>query len=340
MENELNIFADDAFSVFSMTEAINVIPNLYGKVSGMGLFIPEGVNTLSVGIEQQNGVISILPDVPRGGPATKNKTGKRTLKTVSIPHFPLDDVITAQSIQGIRGYRGEPRLATVQTVVNRKLIEMKRKHDITREWLLCGALKGIVYASDATTELANFYDLLGVTAKTVDFTLGTTTVEMKDKCAEVKDHIEANLLGDTMTGIKALCGRAWFNKFTSHKSVKDAYSLWDKSPNPFRNDVSKGFPFQEIDFEVYVGNAPDDAGNSRKFIADDEVRFFPMGTTDTFREYNAPADMIEFANTMGLPFYASQELLKHGKGVEIYTETDLLPVCRRPGVLVKGYTSN
>ena len=338
MDNELDIFNDDAFSAVQMTEAVNLVPNMWGKIGALGLFTPQGVNTLSVGIEQENGVLAILPSVPRGGPATKNKSGKRALHQMNIPHFPLDDVVTPSSIQGVRGYRGESRLQTVMSVVNRRILEMKRKHDITLEWLRAGALKGIVVDAD-TSELVNFYTLLGVSPESVDFKFGTSTTDMKDKCTRITDHIGLNLMGDTMTGVQALCGRTWFNKFTGHKTVKDAYAH-QVGINPNRDDVSDGFDFGGINFKVYIGSAPDHDANSRSFVADEEARFFPLGTSDTFAEYNAPAEMVDFANTLGLPFYASQEMLRHGKGVELYTETNPLPVCRRPGVLVKGYTSD
>jgi Phage major capsid protein E len=34
--------------------------------------------------------------------------------------------------------------------------------------------------------------------------------------------------------------------------------------------------------------------------------FFPVGVPGLFRQYNAPADFVETANTIGLPRYAKQ----------------------------------
>lgn len=338
MENILDIFNEDAFSVTTLTAAISLVPNMYGRIGEMGLFGEEGISSIDIALEQENGVLSILPASERGGPATKNKSGKRKVVTARVPHFNLEDTVLASAIQGVRGMRGEAQLQTVAGIINRRLIEMKRKHDITKEWLRAGALRGVVMDSDAST-LVNLFTLLGVTEKVVDFKLGTDATNMQAKIAEVKDRIEAALLGDTMTGVGALCSRTWFDKFVNHKQVKEAYAH-QVGINPNRDDLSDGFNFKGINFRVYVGNAPDAAGVSRKFIADGDVRFYPMGTSDTFRQYNAPADMIEYVNTIGLPFYASQERLDHGRGVELYTEMNTLPVVRRPGVLVRGHTSD
>ena len=37
---------------------------------------------------------------------------------------------------------------------------------------------------------------------------------------------------------------------------------------------------------------------------------------------------------------AAPEILKHGKGVEIYTESNPVALCTRPELLVEGSTSN
>lgn len=338
MDHILDIFEDDAFSVVALTKAINLIPNMYGRIGNMGLFRSEGVDTDSVGVERENGVLNIIPMGVRGGPAAKNRTGKRSLIRVGIPHVPLEDTVTAASLRGVRGESDEGTMATVQSRINKRLMEMKRKHDITREWYRAGALRGTIMDSDGSVAI-NIFALMGVTQKVVDFALGTDATDINAKITEVKDHIEDNLLGDTMTGVGALCSRAWFNKFVKHKAVKEAYAH-QVGVNPNRDDLSDGFDFKGINFSVYRGKAPDENGNNRDFIASGDVRFFPLGTNDTFVEYNAPGDMIDTVNMPGQPFYAAQEVQKFKKGVDLYTETDPLFFVRRPAVLVRGHTSN
>lgn len=338
MDHILDIFEGDAFSVVALTKAINLVPNMYGRIGDMNLFRAEGVDTTSVGIEKENGVLNIIPMGVRGGPSAQNTRGKRSLIRVGIPHVSLEDTITAESLAGVRGMSDEGRFATVQARVNKVLMEMKRKHDITREWYRAGALRGKIMDSDGST-VVNIFSLMGVVEKEVDFKLGTDTTNIHSKITEVKDHIEDNLLGDTMTGIGALCSRTWFDKFIQHKAVKEAYAH-QVGVNPNRDDLSDGFDFKGINFRVYRGNAPDEKGNSRKFIADGDVRFFPLGTTDTFVEYNAPGDMIDTVNLPGLPFYSALEVRRFKKGVDLYTETNPLFFVRRPGVLVRGYSAD
>jgi hypothetical protein len=62
---------------------------------------------------------------------------------------------------------------------------------------------------------------------------------------------------------------------------------------------------------------------------------FPMGTVDTFSTYFAPADFNETVNTLGQALYAKQEPRKFDRGTDLHTQSNPLPMCHRPGVLVK-----
>ena len=62
---------------------------------------------------------------------------------------------------------------------------------------------------------------------------------------------------------------------------------------------------------------------------------FPLGTVETFASYFAPADFNETANTLGQQLYAKQEPRKFERGTDLHTQSNPLPMCHRPGVLVK-----
>ena len=150
---------------------------------------------------------------------------------------------------------------------------MRNKHAITLEYLRMGALKGVILDADGST-LYDLYSEFGITAKTVSFALGTATTEVLLKVLEVKRHIEDNLKGEFMTGIMCLCSQGFFDAFTTHAKVKEAYMYFQRNQQ-LGNDYRTGFTFGGITFEEYRGQATDAAGNVRKFIADDEAHFFP-----------------------------------------------------------------
>jgi len=56
-----NPFDTGGYSLAEMTQAINILPNLYTRLGQIGLFRFEGVTQRSIVIEQREGVLSLLP---------------------------------------------------------------------------------------------------------------------------------------------------------------------------------------------------------------------------------------------------------------------------------------
>jgi hypothetical protein len=330
----LNPFATDAFNMVALTAAINKIPNLYGRVEQLGLILTEGVRTRTILIEEMSGVLNLLPTMPIGAPGSLGTQGKRRVRSFVIPHIPHDDVVLPEEVQGIRSFGSENEVEALSNLIARKLQNMRNKHAITLEHLRMGALKGVILDADGST-LYDLYSEFGISPKAVNFALTTNTTEVLLKVLEVKRHIEDNLKGEFMTGIMCLCSQGFFDALTTHAKVKEAYARWQQGQILF-SDNRTNFSFGGIVFEEYRGQATDAAGNVRKFVADDEAHFFPLGTAMTFRTYFAPADFNETANTLGLPLYAKQAPRKFERGTDVHTQSNPLPICLRPEVLVKG----
>ena len=121
---------------------------------------------------------------------------------------------------------------------------------------------------------------------------------------------------------------------TDHVKVKDAFA-YSQQRAVLIDDMRAGFTFGGVTFEEYRGQASDANGVTRRFIAAGEAHAFPLGTVDTFSTYYAPADFNETANTLGQALYAKQEPRKFERGTDLHTQSNPLPMCHRPGVLVK-----
>lgn len=330
----LNPFSNDAFNMVALTAAINKIPNNYGRLEQLNLMPAEGVRTRTILIEEMSGVLNLLPTMPVGAPGSLGTQGKRKVRSFVIPHIPHDDVVLPEEVQGLRAFGSENDLEALSSLIAKKLQNMRNKHAITLEHLRMGALKGVILDADAST-IYDLYSEFGITQKTVNFALSTNTTEVIGKVLEVKRHIEDNLRGEFMTGIMCLCSQGFFDALTTHSKVKEAYQRWQNGQILF-TDNRTNFSFGGVVFEEYRGQATDAAGNVRKFVADDEAHFFPLGTASTFRTFHAPADFNETANTLGLPLYAKQAPRKFERGTEVHTQSNPLPICLRPEVLVKG----
>lgn len=256
-----NPFTNPAFSMTELTKAINILPINYGRVENLNLFPSRSVRFRHITIEEQNGVLSLLPTQVPGAPATVGKRGKRKIRTFTIPHIPHDDVVLPEEVQGIRAFGSESELKALADVITDHLQLMRNKHAITLEHLRMGALKGIILDADGS-ELLNLYNEFEITPKVVNFALGTATTDVKRKCLEVLRHVEDNLSGEYMTGIHS---PEFFDALTSHAKVKEAYERWQEGA-ALRNDMRSGFTFCGITFEEYRGQATDPEGNVRRFI--------------------------------------------------------------------------
>jgi len=256
------------------------------------------------------------------------------VRSFVIRHISHDDVVLPEEVQGIRAFGSETEMDALANLMAQKLQTMRAKHAITLERLRMGALKGVILDADGST-LYDLYSEFEITPKVVNFALTTASTEVLVKVLEVRRHIEDNLKGEFMTGVMCLCSQGFFDALTTHPKVKEAYQRWREGLVLF-SDNRTGFTFGGVTFEEYRGQATDANGTVRKFIADDEAHFFPLGTATTFRTYFAPADFNETANTLGLALCAKQEPRKFGRGTDLHSQSNPLPLCLRPECLVRA----
>ena len=332
----VNPFAGSGYSMAALTLAINKFPPMYTMLGDMNLFTGEGITVRTVIIEQRNNVLTLLPTRPLGSPGTAGAIGKREIRSFVVPHIPHDDVILPSEVQGIRAFGSENETDAIANLMAIKLQTMKNKHTITREWLRSGALNGIVYDADGTTVLYNYFREFGITQHSQDFQLTDLDLAVLPSCLSISRWIESHLYGETSTSVLGLCSPEFFDAFTTHPNVEKAFQYFQNMQQSLGQDYRKaGFNFGGILWKEYYGRATDIDGNVRRFIAENEAVAFPLGTAQTFREYFAPADFNETVNTVGLPLYAKQEERDMQRGWDLHTQSNPLPICTRPEVLVR-----
>ncbi|TNC97940.1 MAG: hypothetical protein FD119_928 [Stygiobacter sp.] len=322
----LNPFDAGGYSLAEMTQAINILPNLYTRLGQMGLFRFEGVTQRSVIIEQAEGVLNLLPTVPLGGPATVANRDARSMRSFTVPWIPHDDSITPQDVQGVRGFGVADAADPLATVMERKLTRMRSKHAQTREFMEVNALRGIIRDGSGST-LYDYFSEFALTRQQVDFTLGTTTTNVQAKIREVLRKVETELKGETMTSVLALVSPEFFDRLIGHAKVEQA-------------DVRRRFPFAGMVFEEYSATVTLSTGQTETLIPPGEGIAFPLGTMDTFVTYGAPANLIETVNTLGVPMYARQLARQDGSAIDVKTEASILPVNKRPRLAVRLFSGN
>lgn len=321
---DIEIFNDDAFSVSSLTAAINDQEYLPGRIGSLGLFQEQGITTLTVQIEKDGDTLALVPAGERGTSGLVVGGSKRNLIPFNTVHLPERFAIKADEIQGIRAFGTRSELQSVQDVVNKRLAKCRRQLDATHEFQRMGALNGQILDADGKTVLLDIYKTFGVTRKKMPMGLNDPATEIRVKCGEALDLQEDALGSITSTGARAFCGKNFWNKLIVHENVKQTF-LNTQQAAALRGDARESFEFGGIVWERYRGKV---AGVS--FVHDDKALLIPEGVPDLYISVFAPADYMETVNTEGLPYYSKIEPMPFGKGMAGEAQSNPLHLCTRP----------
>lgn len=330
----LDIFARDAFSLRSMTAAINKIPlqpNYLGTQEG--LFNEVGSSTITVMIEELEGRLSLIPNSGRGTQGNALPPEKRKARAFICNHKQVNDQILADQVLGVRMFGSETQMETVAQKVAERLKLAADSMEATLEYMRVGAVQGKILDADGSV-ITNLFDEFGVAPRTDTWKFkGDNKMaigDIKRKCNEIRRQTVHALGGTTVTGIDLLCGNDFFDAVETSPEIIEIM----KYPWPNRTDllvesqVYRYFEYCGIRFVNYLGYIGD-----KEFIDPKKAYVMPRGVPGLFMINYGPADYSETVNTAGIKYYAKQERMPFDKGIEIECQTNPLVLCTRPGAL-------
>ena len=333
----IDIFNNDAFSLVSMTNAVEKIPFKPSLLGSMALFTTVPVSTLTVAVERLSNTLSIIQTSERGAPpSTQNKIRPdiRDFRTVRLYK---QDTLYSHEIQNVRAFGTESELQTMQGVVARRQQRLKNDLELTRERHRLGAINGIVLDADGSV-IRNYYTEFGL-SQPAEITFSNAAVTA---AGDMRTFLAKNLvrpmmraLGQEMPGVEivALVGDDFYDWLVSHADVVKTFLNW-QAATELRNGTAFGeFGFGGIRWINYRGT--DD--QTTVGVAANKARFFLRGVPDLFQTAQSPGESFEMANTMGREMY-SMVLpdMKRNAFVEIEVVTYPLDICTRPETLLRG----
>jgi hypothetical protein len=321
----MNVFENDAFSMASLTAAIQNVPYQPGRIGSAGLFSEDGMMTLDAYIEVSNDVLALVPVSQRGGPASPMEHGKRTAKSFRAPHIQKDDLLTADEVTGVRSFGSETELETLAKVVAQRLAPMRNSIEYTLESHRLAAIMGTYY--NAAGASVSLFTEFGVSQQTVNFALTTATTKVRAKVLDMLEKVEDALGGLSFTGVRVFCGKNFWAELVEHPLVKESY-LGSQQAAALRADPRMEFEFGGVMFERY-------RGTSAVKVGDDDAYAVPEGVVDLFITRFAPGDFIGAVGTLGQRLYARQWEMANGKGIAMEAQSNPLNLCTRPRAVVK-----
>ena len=324
------------FSLVEMTAAIDNLPPRPSRVTALGLFTDVPLTSPQAMIEVREHALVLIPTSQWNTPRPTGAPGARKVKSVVIPHTSWGDTVLAVDVMGVRKFGSENILETIQERVLNKLQEARDSFDATDEFRQLSALKGVVVDADGTSELFNSYGEFDIAKKVVNFKFSDPSEDVRKDVREIKRYYEKNLFGESVTGYRVLVGPGFYDKLVSHPSVKEALLGWQAANSLLKDSRSSGFEIEGVVFEEYAGRVSSPDGSTViNFLADDKGVVVPLGTRNTFKRYLAPAGRVDTVNTLGRPYYAWQTTRPDQTGIDIVVESNTLPVCLRPQLLVE-----
>lgn len=338
--------------VVDLSSTINIVPNQWGLFNQLGIFETELKSQKTVLIPRFEWNEALIGD--RNWDERNNANGKndRDYLLAKVPHFPLDDAITPNDIDGVVAW--ENVFAGIQTesiasTRTRKMVQMRMNHARTLEYARAQLITtGTVYAPNGTMRTnygptVNFYTEFGITR--TELTMDLTNLAV-DPLAEVEPIIAAIqdglLSGDTVSAFVAVCSPSFFNALITHPFVVDGfkYQLQSQSTailngrltaNVYGLDAkSRTFDYGGILFIEYRGSF-----GGTPYIPAGDAYVFPVGGEAMFKTYHAPANRFATVNQVAQEAYWFEYMNEKDDLIEIMSESNFLNAILRPQALIR-----
>lgn len=332
----MDIFNSSAFSMTSLSGAVDKVDYMPSLLGQLGIFEPMPVRTRTVFVDRRDGSLTLIPSSPTGAPPEELVKDDRDAVPLKTTRLAKGFTLYAEEIQGIRQFGSETELMQVQAEYMRRMARVRGDMELTHEYHRLGALQGMLLDADGTTVIYDYFTEFGVTeAAAIDFALTTGTTDIRGKCAEVIRTMTRASRGafTSATTIHALAGDTFYDNLISHPNVEKAYLNWSAAADLTQNKAFGAFTFGGITWHNYRGT--DD--NSTVAVAVNEAKFFPVGASGVFKKAMAPAEFGPYVNTAGRDVYA-MNIPDRDRQAWTRGEQYSYPLyfCQRPDVLRKA----
>lgn len=336
MTLSMDAFNNKAFSMVSLTAAVNKVDYVPGLLGSLNIFEPEPVYTRTVAVERTAKGLTLIPTSPLGAPPRETDRDGRNIRDLRTTRLTDSFTLWAYEIEGIRAFGTESEFESLQTEYANRMAKIRGNMDLTHEFHRLGALQGKLLDADGVTVIYDYFAEFGVAEPAaISFELDVATTKVRGVCQQVIRAMARSSGGNftTSTQVHAIAGDEFYDALISHPTVEATYQNWQAAEALREKTAFESFYFGGITFHNYRGT--DDG--STVAVPTNQVKFFPVGARDVFKKAMAPAEFGPFVNTRGQDTYAINVV---DKDRQAWTKGELyaypLYLCTLPEVLRKG----
>jgi len=344
-----------------LSETIQVIPNNWGLFQQLGMFNTERKTVKTVQVPREIWDEALIPDRNWDERNTGSRGPTRQYVQAAVPHFPLDDFISPNDVDGVVAFSdlfAGTQIETVAATRARKMYQIRTNHARTLEFARAQLITtGTVYAPSGTLATSygstiNWYTEFGVTRTEIAMPLTDETISpltlMEPIIAGVQDGLKSGVYVDRLI---AVCSPSFFNALISHPYVTDAYKYYSQpqgaavlngrlNASAFGLDARyRQFEFGGILWIEYRGSFTDrNTGVTTPYIPAGDAYVFPMAPDAAlFKTYYAPANRFDTVNQVAQEAYYWEYMGEKQDKIEIMTESNFLNAALRPQAIVRLY---
>jgi hypothetical protein len=327
----LNSATGEPHTMASLTLAINKRPRVLRQLSSTLRVTSRGVMTKSVEIDRKQSKIGIIDPKPYGAAPSQTETGEFETISVPIPHYPDQVVFRPEEVAGRRAFGEEQLYEVPDDILNEKLDAQRANFDLTWEYALDGALRGLIKNSKGNT-VVNLTTHFGVGPTEEPIDLDDADLDVHAFFRQLKRQQKKKLGEYAVTRWACFVPPDQFEALVSKESIKASYDRYQDGAF-FRQDNGERGGFTVADNVDLIEYEATELGNL-KIGPSADMLFVPIA--DGFiRRYFAPKQDMDKVNEPGAPIYAEPYDLPKKKGIEVDTESNQVTIVERPeGVAV------
>ncbi len=345
----------NAGKVVDRTDSLIVVPNTVGITNALGLFQDTYSTQKTIEIVRTTRSNRLIED-RNWDERNQTRAGREhDSLLLKIPHFPLDDAITPNDIDGIAVAGSLAEFAELETVANvraEKMIDMREDHALTLEAARMQLItSGTAYAPRGTV-VTNYYTEFGITRQEVPIDFAAAT-DPRGVLNDVKKLVRNGLRdgqAGTVRSFVVLASDSFYMALQQNAYVTDAFKYVDQT-QAARILLGQGgmdVPGLDARFEmmtvfgitfINAGAAgyENAAGTFVPFIPEGDAYIMPVGVRDLFKTYYAPANRFGSINRRAQGSYWFEYLNEKDDIIEIMTEQNFLNALLNPAAVVRLY---
>lgn len=352
----LVVSKNSRIKVVDLTDALIDIPNNVGIINNLNLFADKYSSQKRIEIRRSTFTNHLIGDRNWDERHQTIAGSARDSIELKIPHFPVDDAIVPQDLDGnlqVSSVEDAMALETVATVRAEKMTMLRAAHALTLEAARMQLITaGTAYAPNGTLRQSygptyNYYTEWGVTRLSTPVSLTAAAdprVAFNTAKAAVRAAIRNGQAGSI--GFVVLCSNTFYNALYQNAFVTEAAKYLQNTNMLLGSPVASGVPGLDNRFEqitlwgirfINAGDAgyelPD--GTFVPFIAEGNAYMLPTGIVNLFETYYAPANRFATINKAAQGSYWFEYANEKDSLIEIMTEQNFLNITRYPEAIVE-----